>query len=262
MTPCADSRLISLLARGDLDPAEDARLRAHLTSCPTCSGELAAEQHLTRKLLEELPRPAAPAELKAALERIMRARHARPPPRRTRRLIAAAAAAAAALAIGGILTLRKPPVRDPQSFAQHAAAAHRTLEGQRAALPNETAGASARLSELSQRTGLPATTAFQGDGELRLVSARQGRALGKVSAVLVYLDAKERLVTLEILPGGDVTIPRERTSTVAQYHPMLTRAGQLGVAVWKQGASLYLLTAPCDERELAALYLKVRTHTS
>jgi hypothetical protein len=69
-------------------------------------------------------------------------------------------------------------------------------------------------------------------------------------------------VTLEILPGGEVTIPRERTLTVQQFHPMLTRADQLGVAVWKQGASLYLLPAPFDEEELAQLYLKVRTHTS
>jgi len=43
---------------------------------------------------------------------------------------------------------------------------------------------------------------------------------------------------------------------------MLTRADQLGVVVWKQGATLYLLTAPFDEEELAKLYLKVRTHTS
>ena len=36
----------------------------------------------------------------------------------------------------------------------------------------------------------------------------------------------------------------------------------VGVALWKQGATLYLLTAPFDEEELAQLYLKVRTHTS
>ena len=66
----------------------------------------------------------------------------------------------------------------------------------------------------------------------------------------------------EILPGADVTIPKERTRTVQQFHPMLTRASDLGVALWKQGASLYVLTAPLGEDELAQLYLKVRTHTS
>jgi hypothetical protein len=43
---------------------------------------------------------------------------------------------------------------------------------------------------------------------------------------------------------------------------MLTRARQLGVALWKQGGTLYLLTAPLNEEELAQLYIKVRTHTS
>ncbi len=262
MNPCADSRFIPLLARGELDPAEEARLRAHLSSCPTCPGELAAEEQLTRRLREEVPRPAAPPELRAVLEEMMRARRAPPPGRRKARRLLIAAAAAVVLAIVGSLALRRPPPNDPLMLARHAAAAHRTIDGQRDVLPSETAGASARLRELAQRYGLPATTAFQGDAEVRLVSARQGLTLGKVSAVLVYLDAKDRLVTLEILPGGDVTIPRERTRTIQQFHPMLTRADQLGVAVWKQGATLYLLTAPFDEEELAKLYLKVRTHTS
>ncbi len=258
MNPCADSRFIPLLARGELDPAEEARLRAHLASCPTCPGELAAEEQLTRRLREEVPRPAAPPELRAVLEEMMRARHAPPPGRRKARRLLFAAAAAMVLAIVGSLVLRRPPLNDPLMLARHAAAAHRTIDGQRDVLPSETAGASARVRELAQRYGLPTTTAFQGDAEVRLVSARQGLTLGKVSAVLVYLDAKDRLVTLEILPGGDVTIPRERT----RAHPMLTRADQLGVVVWKQGATLYLLTAPFDEEELAQLYLKVRTHTS
>jgi hypothetical protein len=107
-----------------------------------------------------------------------------------------------------------------------------------------------------------ATTAFQGDEKVRLVSVRQGFALGKVSAVLVYLDSKARLVTLEILPGGDLKIPPDRTRAVQKFHPMLARADQLGVALWRQGAALYLLTAELDEEGLARLYLKVRTHTS
>jgi anti-sigma factor RsiW len=263
LTRCADSRFIPLLARGELDPAEEARLRTHLADCPTCPGELAEEEQLTRRLREEVPRPAAPAELRAALEKMMRAQHAPPPGRRKARRLLFAAAAAVVLAIAGFLALRGTlPANDPQALARHAAAAHRTIDRERDVLPSETAGASARVRELAQRYGLPVTTAFQGDAEVRLVSARQGLTLGKVSAVLVYLDAKDRLVTLEILPGGDVTIPRERTRTIQQFHPMLTRADQLGVVVWKQGATLYLLTAPFDDEELAQLYLKVRTHTS
>lgn len=192
----------------------------------------------------------------------MRARHTLPPGRRKIRRLLLAAVTAVVLAIAGSVALRRPRPYDPLMLARHAAAAHRNIDRQRDVLPSETVGADARLRELAQRYGLPATTAFQGDAELPLVSARQGLALGKVSALLVYMDAKRRLVTLEIVPGGEVTIPRERARAVQQFRPMLTRADQLGVALWKQGATLYLLTAPFDEEELAQLFLKVRTHTS
>jgi hypothetical protein len=56
--------------------------------------------------------------------------------------------------------------------------------------------------------------------------------------------------------------PPDRTRAVQQFHPMLARADQLGVAIWRQGAALYLLTAELDEEGLARLCLKVRTHTS
>jgi hypothetical protein len=181
--------------------------------------------------------------------------------RTTRRLLFAAAALL--LILAGSLALRRRSAEDPLALAtRHAASAHHAIDLQRDRLERETAEAGTRLRELAQRYGLPAPTAFQGDEEVRLVSVRQGFALGKVSAVLVYLDSNARLVTLEILPGGEVKIPPERTRAVQQFHPMLARAGQLGVAVWKQGTALYLLTAALGEDDLARLYLKVRTHTS
>ena len=263
MSPCADSRFIPLLARGALEPGEEARLRGHLAGCPICARELAAEEQLTRRLREEVPRPAAPDQLRAGLEQMMRTRRASPRRGPNARLLLFGAAAGVVLVISASWALRRPPANDPLGLAaRHAAAAHQTIDLQRDLLQAETAGAGTRLRELAQSYGLPATTAFQGDAEVRLVSVRQGRALGKVSVVLVYLDAKGRLVTLELLPGGEVKIPADRTRVVQQFHPMLTRAGQLGVALWKQGATLYLLTAPLDEEELAQLYLKVRTHTS
>ena len=263
MDPCADSRLIPLLARGELEPAEEARARAHLSSCRTCPTELAAEENLTQRLRGELPRPAAPAELRAAVEELMRARRTVPRRARVPRRVLFAASAAALLILAAFLAYRRTLPQDPLVVAtQHAAATHQAIDRQRDLLERETGEAGTRLRELAQRYGLPATTAFQGDEEVRLVSVRQGVALGKVSAVLVYIDSKGRLVTLEILPGGDLKVPRERTRAVQQFHPMLTRADQLGVALWRQGAAFYLLTAPMDEEELARLYLKVRTHTS
>jgi anti-sigma factor RsiW len=262
LDPCADSRIIPLLARGELEPAEEARVRAHLSSCQTCTRELAAEENLSKRLRGEISRPAAPADLRVAVEEDMRALRTPRRGRITRRMLFATSAAAL-LIVAGFLAYRRLSPQDPLVVAtKHAAATHQAMDLQRDLLQRETAEARTRLQELAQRYGLPATTAFQGDEEVRLVSVRQGLALGKVSAVLVYIDSKGRLVTLEILPGGDLKVPRERTRAVQQFRPMLTRADQLGVALWRQGQAFYLLTAPMDEEELAQLYLKVRTHTS
>lgn len=260
MSGCAECRLIPFLARGLLGPAEEARLRAHLAGCAECPAELRAEEHLTETLRAGIQRPVAPADLRASIADRMRLRPT--PARRPKRAIFATAALLL-LAIAASVSLRLWQDRDPLAVAaRHAAAAHLSLDRQRERLQVEGSDAASRLSDLGKQTGLPAATAFHGDPELRLVAARQGRALGKVSALLAFLDSRGRLVTLELLPGDEITIPRERTRTVDKFHPMLTRADQVGVALWKQGKTFYVLTAPLDEDELARLYLKVRLGTS
>jgi hypothetical protein len=177
--------------------------------------------------------------------------------------VAGIAALALLVAAGVTVLVRSRAVRDPLTLAAHQAVAERdSLDRQRDLFPTETAGAPALLRELSQRYRLPATTAFPGDDELRLVSVRPGTALGKVSAILVYLDKAARLVTLEILPGNDVQIPAGRTRPIQQFRPAVARVEQCGVVLWKQGGALYVLTAPLDDQELARLFVKVRTRTS
>ena len=264
MSACADNSFrIGLLARGELDSAEEALLRAHLAGCATCASELAAEERLSREL-EKLPRLMAPADLKAQVQDRMRVRLARGRVLRMapRRLVVAGAIALA-LVIGTAVTLRSRVAGDPLSLAaRQAVAERRGLDLQRDLFPSETAGAPALLRELAQRYGLPVTTAFPGDAELRLVSVRPGTALGKVSAILVYLDKEARLVTLEILPGNEVQIPPNRTRQIQQFRPVLARVEQCGIVLWKQAGALHVLTAPVDDQELARLFVKVRTHPS
>jgi anti-sigma factor (TIGR02949 family) len=86
---------------GDLDAGEEARLRAHLATCPACSAELALAQRVQREL-RTLPQPEVPPELLARV--IQRGRGEVvpfPSPRRMGRLRIAAAAALAILAVGG-----------------------------------------------------------------------------------------------------------------------------------------------------------------
>jgi anti-sigma factor RsiW len=246
--------------RGDLDAEEARRLREHLAGCDECAAELAAEEALTHRLRTEVPRPNAPEDLRAAVESMMRRQ--RPVRRATVRRVIGIGAAAAAAVIAIALVLGARP-RDPIALAtRHAADTYTSIDQQRAQLGADSANTDARLRDLTRQYGIPAATAFHGDDEVRLVSVRQGSALGKTSAVLVYLDRQGRVVTLEVLPGGDVTIPKDKTRPVKQFRPMLTRAKDLGVALWRQGPALYLLTAPLDEQGLADLYLKVRLGTS
>jgi anti-sigma factor RsiW len=264
LSACADNnRAISLLARGELDPAEETQLRSHIQGCATCAGELAAEQQLSRRL-EEMPRLVAPDDLKARVQDMMRERRGRGSVLwMGRRRLLAAGAIAAMLLIGAAVALRFRSAGDPLTVAaRQAVAEHQRIDGQRELLPAETAGAPARLRELAQQYGLPTATAFQGDADLRLVSVRPGSVLGKVSATLIYMDKQARLVTLDILPGNEVQIPPDRTRQVQKFRPVLTRVEPCGVALWKQEGSLYVLTAPVDDQELAGVFVKVRTHRS
>jgi len=262
LSACADNNLrIALLVHGKLDPAEEAQLRAHLTGCAGCAGELGAEEQLSRRL-DELPRLAAPDDLRARVRDILRARRGSSSLLRmaSRRLLAAGAIAAM-LIVGTAVVLRLRSPRDPLTLAaRQAVAEHQRIDAQRGLLSGETAGAPLRLRELAQRYGLPTATAFPGDADLQLVSVRTGSVLGKVSATLVYMDKQARLVTLDILPGKDVQIPPDRTRKVQQFRPVLTRVEPCGVVLWKQEGSLYVLAAPLDDQDLAGVFVKVRTH--
>jgi anti-sigma factor RsiW len=264
LSACAEKIVrIALLVHGRLDPAEGAQLRAHLAGCDGCAGELAAEEQLSRRL-DEMPRPVAPDDLRARVRDTLRGRHGpRPLLRMASRRLLAAGAIAAMLVVGTAVVLRVRSGRDPLTLAaRQAVAEHRRIDSQRDLLSGETAGAPLRLRELGQRYNLPTATAFPGDADLQLVSVRPGSVLGRVSAILVYMDKQARLVTLEILPGNDVQIPPDRTRQVQKFRPVLTRVDQRGVVLWKQEGSLYVLTAPLDDQDLAGVFVKVRTHRS
>ncbi len=118
------------------------------------------------------------------------------------------------------------------------------------------------MTEIQQRLGVPTTTAFRGDAQLRLVSVTPTYALGHPGAILVFRDPTDRLVTLLIVRAPEVSIPRERGTPVGPYRPILRRQQDVSTALWKQGNAVYGLSAPVDEAEIARLYLKVRQGTS
>jgi anti-sigma factor (TIGR02949 family) len=262
LSGCGDNIFrIGLLVRGELDRDEEATLRAHLAACAACTADLAAEEQLSRDL-QKLATLTAPADLRAQVQEKMRAQRGAGRQFRAAPWVGAAAVIALAI-VGATLAVRSRPTGDALTVAAQQAAAERdSLDRQRDLFPSETANAPVLLRELAQRYRLPTTTAFPGDEDLRLVSVRPATALGKVAAVLVYLDKENRLVTLEIAPGNDVQIPPKRTRPIQQFRPVVERVQQCGVVVWKQGGALYVLAAQVADEDLARLFVKVRTGTS
>ena len=97
--------LLEPFVDGDLDAAEEARLRAHLAGCASCAAERDLAEQIRREL-RALPQPECPPELLARVVQAGRGEVVPFPsplktPRRTQRLRIAAAAAVVALAVGG-----------------------------------------------------------------------------------------------------------------------------------------------------------------
>lgn len=129
---------------GDLPTAEEARVRAHLDSCPSCAAELALARAIQSEL-RSLPLPDCPPEV---LERVRRARggevvpFGRPERRMARPFRAALAAAMLAAAVGASVFFLHPfrnEEPDPEEVA-------RATEEARYAL--------AYIGQVSRRAGL------------------------------------------------------------------------------------------------------------
>ncbi|MFP5287649.1 MAG: anti-sigma factor family protein [Thermoanaerobaculia bacterium] len=119
---------------GDLSTAEEARVRAHLGSCPSCATELALAEAIQREL-RSLPIPDCPPEVLRKVVPFTRRRNARP----LRSVLAAAMLAAAVGASVFFLGPFRQEEPDPQEVA-------RATEEARYAL--------AYIGQVSRRAGL------------------------------------------------------------------------------------------------------------
>jgi anti-sigma factor RsiW len=269
MDDCADVRFrLALFRRGELDETEVEAVRVHLARCPDCPAELEAERLLDQRLAEGKLAWAAPAELRQAIHDLIvregtprrRPWHRRLGSAVRRPALAAALGAAAMLLLVAAISLILARTRQPDPLTVPLA---ETLAGhRRGVLETELRGSDRVVAEIQQRLGVPTTTAFRGDADLRLVAVEPTYALGHPGAILVFRDPEGRLVTLLIVRAPEVAIPRERGTPVGPFRPVLRRQQDVSTALWKQGNAVYGLSAPVDEAEIARLYLKVRQGTS
>jgi|GEM_PF-1390338 len=107
---------------GELDPADAARVEAHLAGCPACAAQARFEKWFAGEVQRLADRPRAPERLAQRVSfELRRAQRAR----RVRRAVWAVggAAAAAALALLVVLLARGPVASGPGSVADRSAAA-------------------------------------------------------------------------------------------------------------------------------------------
>lgn len=266
---CQDVRAqLGWLLRGEAETTELAGAFSHLAECSGCRAEFEAEMALGRRLRAETARYAVPPEVRAAVEKLFSRRESpwavwkeRVQILFRRPLIAAALGAAAALLFvvpAYRVVSRSQAPNALEVLAAEAASSHRWMVLQRDLLDREKADAERAVALLHDRLGLPVKTAFRGDQEVRLLTARPVLVGGRAGVTLVYAEGPDRLLTLTLLPGREIEMPREGTTQIESYRPFVTQKDSIGVVLWKQADIAYALTTPASGEDLFRLFLKVR----
>jgi len=268
---CHDVRLRLVRVRsGEADRMELTAVFRHLAECPGCTAEFRAETALDRRLQAETARYPAPPDLREAVEALLDRRRPglgaawrarlRAPFRRPLVAAAVGAIVAAVLSVPLALMVGRTAPADPlEALVAEAANTHHLMALQRELLDREQPHAERVVADLQERLGLPTRAAFRGDPEVRLLAVRPTSILGRVGVTFVYLDGSDRIVTLTLLPAREIRIPREATTQIETYRPLVTRKESVGIVTWKQAEIAYALTAAVGQEDLPGLFLKIRT---
>jgi anti-sigma factor RsiW len=267
---CHDVRVqLARLLRGEVDSAELAEMFHHLAECAGCAAEFKAEAALGRQLQAETTRYAPPPDIREAVENLIRRQRSgrwaagrdRVQAFFRRPLVAAAVGALAAslfaVSVSQVVWQNLTPDA-LQSLVAEAANTHRRMVLQRELLDREQPNVDRVVADLHDRLGLPTTTAFRGDQEVRLIAARPTFVAGQTGVTFVYTEGPDRILTLTLLPGREIQMPRQGTTQIETYRPFMTRKDSIGIVVWKQADIAYALTAPASEVDLSRLFLKIR----
>lgn len=116
MSACQDyEELLTLHAAGALEPAEEARVRAHLETCAACQRELRSTAGLLSQVALPPPSPAEQARLEALPQRTL-GRWRREQVRRAMRMRTVGALMASAAAVLLVLTLTLPGEEAPPAL--------------------------------------------------------------------------------------------------------------------------------------------------
>lgn len=255
---CPEVReLLPDLERDELPARCADAVRAHLAGCAACRRQLEEDAALRAVLKAHGRRPATPA-LRARVAQAVQEHAAghpwRPRWRRPAWLVPALALAAAVFLVWTWMGQTRP---DPVALLT-AQAVREHVEYSREAMPRPAPEPQALLAAVSTGVGFPVQPVFRGDPEAQLITAAASELQGRRAAALTYRSAAGVYSTLFLLPDGP-PVPAEHRMTIQSYRPYHHVASGHQLLLWTQRGLTHVLVSDLGERDLPALFLKIRT---
>jgi anti-sigma factor RsiW len=254
---CSEVRIHLLDRRRDAVPADLRRmLDAHLEACEDCRREDAADAELTRILDRHLPRRAAPASLKRALQGPTSEGLGRATRARSRGPVwglsgAVGGAALTALVLVGARSLSANDAMLSEAVNDHLRVLYREQ-------PVEVEGPDTHKVKpwFLGRLDFAPVIAFGGDDEFPLKGGSVSYFLDRKAATLVF-GRRLHVITLHIFRQEGLTWPTVGLRPIGHARAAVTGSRGFHALLWRDGDLGYALVSDVDERELTALGAKI-----
>ncbi|MGH9162105.1 MAG: anti-sigma factor family protein [Vicinamibacteraceae bacterium] len=245
---------IQALVDGRLDAAQEAVVRAHVTTCVQCRDELERLRWVKATLRRVGGSQSVPADLVQSVQAALdRADTGRTDARRWRRWqlsplgLASAAAGLVVVATLAVLWLRGPSGVPVTVAADFAAARRGTLTLQ------HTTGDAVALERYFRERGVAYRVIDLAMMQYSLVGGRVQDVAGHPATVAVYRGPRGELVLCEMYQGR---LPVERPVEVRTHEGIefsVYRVGETTVVVWPEGKVTCILVSDIDPEALIQL---------
>ncbi len=260
---CQDVRLHLLdYQRGQLDPARQRDLRAHLDGCAACSRAETAERALTDLLERRLP--VHPASL--ALKRRLAAAWPSPAaPRRSWRdrwgwRLAPALALAAVLVVAMPLFYYEraaiPPTGSTAGMVTEAVNDHLRLLQSERPLEVESGGIHRVKPWFEGRLDFAPVVAFAGDQDFPLKGGAVAYFLDRKAAAFVY-GRRLHSISLFVFRADGLAWPTSGLRSIGRATAYATAVRGFTVVLWRSGDLGYALVSDVDPQELLDLAARI-----
>ena len=258
---CDDVRLLLLeYERGRLGPSRSEQVEAHLSTCPACSHELAADRVLSEVLEQRLPQHAAPLALKRRLATAWPTEPVRRPSwwgRWKPALVPAAVAAVIVLAVMPLIyQYVVPNKRVGSRMVAEAVNDHLRVLSSQHPLDIESGGMHQVKPWFEGRLDFAPVVPFLGDADFPLQGGAVGYFLDRKAAVFVF-HRRLHAISLVVFRADGLPWPRGRAESLGSTEAYRTASRGFNVILWRNGELGYALISDLDGTELGQLARKL-----